>query len=62
MSMKIQTYDPQFVINLDTMGMVGRTYSTTNEHLPYFSLVSVSPPCVSPGHGGFIETAAVNSR
>ena len=37
-------------------------YSTPNEYLPYFALVSVSPPCVSPSHGGFMETATVNSR
>ena len=39
-----------------------RTYSTPNEDLPYFTLVSVSPPCVSPSHGGFMVTATVNSR
>ena len=38
------------------------TYSTTNEYLPYFMLVSVSPRCVSPSHGGFLETGTVNSR
>ena len=37
-------------------------YSTPNEDLPYFTLVSVSPPCVSPSHGGFMVTATVNSR
>ena len=38
------------------------SYSTPNEDLPYFTLVSVSPPCVSPSHGGFMVTATVNSR
>ena len=38
------------------------TYSTPNEDLPYFTLVSVSLPCVSPSHGGFMVTATVNSR
>ena len=37
-------------------------YSTPNEDLPYFTLVSVSPPCVSPSHGGFMVTATVYSR
>ena len=39
-----------------------KRYSTPNEDLPYFTLVSVSPPCVSPSHGGFMVTATVNSR
>ena len=37
-------------------------YSTPNEYLLYFALVSVWPPCVSPSHGGFMEASTVNSR
>ena len=42
--------------------IVSGAYSTPNEDLLYFTLVSVSPPCVSPSHGGFMVTATVNSR
>ena len=37
-------------------------YSTPNEYLLYFALASVSPPCVSPSHGGFMEASTMNSR